>query len=383
MTLGLLTYDSIPASAPVQPEKRRNPLLALLLSLLFPGIGHLYLRLWRQAGWLICLELLCLLAIAGGGQFHANAVIAVPSLYLFAVIDAYFSAREWNAGVTEWLKGANPRITAILNLLTKGFGYFYLGDRGKGIICFLAIAAVQGALLLHTNIWTTILAISLQIAVAMDGYRVARERLSAEHPELYSAPSGESDAKSLIDAANPGKLNPAFAMGFFAVLGTAMFIGYATMMALNGHAVKSNGTLERGPAGLTYIDPQEGIEMTVPEDWSMLRTADTLTHLQGDGLNIMIQEQFATYTVDNLLDETEKSIRARHAAASFSPVTAKVAGRSASGFDVSFDNSEGVEIHQRVSGLRRGLKIFLLIETWNHPKNRAILDKIEQGIRLK
>src|ERR1700758_4711663 len=104
MTLNLLTYEPIPAVVPSQPEKRYSPLLALLLSLLIPGLGYLYLRAWRQAAWIMGFELLSLVLIVGGtGQLHATAIIAAPSLYLFAIIDAYFMAREWNAGVTSWM----------------------------------------------------------------------------------------------------------------------------------------------------------------------------------------------------------------------------------------------------------------------------------------
>jgi hypothetical protein len=174
MTLNLQTYEPLSPSAPVQPEKPRNPLLALLLSLVFPGLGHVYLRFWRSAAWIAGFELIFLLLIANGnGMLHATAIISTPCLYLFSIIDAYFGAREWNAGVTGWMIGANPRVTAILNLLTKGFGYFYLGDRTKGIVCFLVMSVAQSALLLHTNIWTQTLAISLQAAIALDGYRVA------------------------------------------------------------------------------------------------------------------------------------------------------------------------------------------------------------------
>jgi hypothetical protein len=384
MTLNLLTYEPLPASPLVQPEKRRSPLLALLLSLFFPGLGHLCLRFWRHAAWIIGFELLSLLVIANGnGQLHATAIIAAPSLYLFAIIDAYFSAREWNAGVTGWMIGANPRVTAILNLLTKGFGYFYLGDRTKGIVCFFAIFAVQAAFLLHTNIWTQVLAISLQVAVALDGYRIARERLLAHHPEFRSVPAGEGNDTNVVDAANPDSFRPAFAMGFFAFLGTAMLLGYATLMALNGHAVRSNGTLEQGPAGLTYLNPQEGIELTVPEGWTESRSEGALAFLQTDGANVMVEEKFAMYAVDSMVNETEKNIRGRHPAATFAPFTTKLDGKFASGFDTSFDNSQGVTMHQRILGFRKRLKIFILIETWTHPENRATLDKIEQNIRLQ
>ena len=384
MTLNLLTYEPLPASPPVQPEKRQSPLLALLLSLLFPGLGHLYLRFWRHAGWIIGFELLSLLMVAGGsGQLHAMAIIAAPSLYLFAVIDAYFSAREWNAGVTGWMIGANPRITAILNLLTKGFGYFYLGDRSKGIVCFLAMSAAQGALLLRTNVWTQVLAISLQVAVALDGYRVARERLIAQHPELRFLPDDNGNGVSVVNAANPGSLRPAFAMSFFAVFGAAMFIAYAALMALNGHSVKSSGSLEQGSTGLVFSDRREGIELTVPQDWNPFHSEDTLVSLRAEGMSLIVQEQYATYPVETMLSLTETDLQHRHRSAAFTPVTIKVDRRFASGFDTSYVNDAQIPLNQRVLGLRRGNKILILIETWTRSKDRSTFDPIEQSIHFK
>jgi hypothetical protein len=385
MTLNLQTYEPLPTSAPVQPELRRSPVLAMLLSLLLPGLGHLYLKSWRIAGWIIGAEFLALLIVAGGnGQLHAAAIITVPALYLFAIIDAYFRAREWNAGVTDWMIRANPRITAILNLLTKGFGYFYLGDRVKGILCFFGMSAAQGVLLLHTNIWTRVLAISLQVAVALDGYRVARERLLAEHPELRSLPNpDEASTTNLIDAANPGIFKPAIATTFFAAVGTAILIVYAALQAMNGHTTKSNGTLEEGPTGLIYRNPQAGIELTVPGEWQSAGSQDTMVFLRDDGVSLLIQEPFATYSVGSMLDETQKDLLRRFKTATFVPSGTTLAGRWASGFEASYNNTNDVEIHQRVFGLRRGLKILVLIETWTRPEKRPVFDQIEQSIRLQ
>jgi hypothetical protein len=385
MTLNLLTYEPLPALAPTQPENRRNPVLALLLSLVFPGLGHLYLRFWRHAAWIIGFELLCLLAIiAGTGQFHASALIIVPALYLFAVIDAFFTAREWNAGVTGWLIGANPRITAILNLTTKGFGYFYLGDRAKGIVCFLAMFVAQALLLQHSNIWTQVLAVSLQVAVALDGYRVARERLFAAHPELHVTvdPEGNPSA-DVVEQANPGGLRPTLAMGFFGLLGATMLISYATLMALNGHAVRSNGNLEQGPAGLTFSNSHEGIELTVPEGWNPFRSEDDLVALQADGFSLIVEEQFATYSVNTMLSLTEKNLKSGHPEVTFTPVTATLAGRSAAGFETSYKSSHGVDLRQRILGVRRGFKILILIETRRSSEDRATLDDIEHSVRLR
>jgi hypothetical protein len=207
--------------------------------------------------------------------------------------------------------------------------------------------------------------------------------LFGQYPKLRSFSASDGNSTNAVDAANPGKFTPAFAMGFFAVFGAAMFITYGTLLALSGHAVKSNGVLEQGPAGLTYRNPHEGIELTVPEDWTASRSEDTLTSLQADGVSVLVQEQYATYAIDSLLNETEKNVRERHPMATFAPLSAQLAGRFASGFDASFDNSEGVAIQQRILGLRRGFKIFILIETWIHPENRTTLDQIERGIHLK
>ena len=138
--LGLTAYEPLPALELTPPSRQVRPALALLLSLLCPGLGHLYIGLFSRAAWIFFSELLCLAFLALQGSLQAAAVLSIPTIYCFAVIDAYFGAREWNAGATSLLEGTNPRIVTVLNLLTKGFGYFYLGDRTKGLLCFFIIA---------------------------------------------------------------------------------------------------------------------------------------------------------------------------------------------------------------------------------------------------
>ena len=199
--LNLTEHEQLRPAELTPPERRRSPTVALLLSMLFPGLGHLYVGLRRNALWLVGCEGTALAIMTyGSGSLHGQSILVVPSLYCFAMADAYFSARERNAGATSLLIRANPRITATLNLLTKGFGYFYLGDRIKGIVCFLVIGAAQIALLLRINVWTSAFAITMQIAVAADGYRVARQRLLANHPNLDRSQDG---GPGPIELANP------------------------------------------------------------------------------------------------------------------------------------------------------------------------------------
>jgi hypothetical protein len=252
--LGLTSYEPLPALELTPPSRQVRPVLALLLSVLCPGLGHLYIGLFSRAAWIFFSELLCLAFLAVQGPLQTAAVFSIPAIYCFAMIDAYFGAWEWNAGATSLLEGNNPRIVAILNLLTKGFGYFYLGDRTKGLLCFFIIAIVQGLLQTRPNVWTAILGISLQIAIAIDGYRVARQNLHREHPELQqNTTTGDNgDTSGLIDRANPGGLRPAIAKVLFTIIGLSLFLGYAGLRAVNGRPVKSRGTLEQGPSGLIY-----------------------------------------------------------------------------------------------------------------------------------
>jgi hypothetical protein len=384
--LNLAVYEPLPAAELTRPNKHRSPSIALALSMLFPGLGHLYIGLRRNAAWIIGFESLSiLLLLFGAGTLRANAVLAAPILYCFAMADAFFSAREWNAGVTPLMVGTNPRIAAVLNLLTKGFGYFYLGDRTKGILCFFIASAIQAALLIRTNAWTVILAITVQIAIALDGYRVARLRLFVSHPEL--APTRIMEDGSVpgnaVDLANPGGLNPSFATGFFVVFSAVTVMGYGAIRALDGHAVVSHGALDLGPSGLVYQDAQEKITVTIPEDWSSERTKDSLALFVGPGASLIMQEQFATYTVASLLSKTEADIKRRHSDASTSPCETQLGKHRALCFETSFHKPDGTAVTQRIVAYRRFFKIFILVETWTTPENRPVFARIEQNLQFR
>ena len=355
--------------------------MALLLSILFPGLGHLYIGLWQHAKWLIvCQGIALAVATYGSGTLHGQAILVVLVVYWFAMADAYFSAREWNAGATSLLTGANPRIAAMLNLLTKGFGYFYLGDRTKGILCFFAVSAVQVVLLLRTNVWTSILAITLQIAIAADAYRVARERLLASYPELDHTDHGQPGA---IERANPGGLLPAAASAIFLILGISTVVGFGALRALSGHSVNAKGILEQGPFGLLYRNPTEHIELTAPASWEYSRPKDTLVQLTGEeGCSIIVIEQFAIYAVASTIDANKAQVREAHSDAEITSSHTILNGHSAQSFEASFTNRARLLIHQRYIVRRRGLKVLFFIETWSSPEERQIIDGIEKTVRI-
>ena len=87
--LGLTAYDPLPALELTPPSRQVRPALALLLSLLCPGLGHLYIGLFSRAAWIFFSELLCLALLAVQGSLQTAAVFSLPAIYFFAMIDAY------------------------------------------------------------------------------------------------------------------------------------------------------------------------------------------------------------------------------------------------------------------------------------------------------
>src|SRR5713226_5996536 len=148
LNLGGSAY--VPTSKPTfapQPVLR-NPTLAFLLSLLLPGLGQFYCRKNSRGAWTLAFSLISLgltiwltTMLAGSGGDAIALVWGISLriavfLYVFAFLDAYFTAREMTAGTDPFI-AESPRIAAILNLLTRGFGYFYLGQRAAGFAVFI------------------------------------------------------------------------------------------------------------------------------------------------------------------------------------------------------------------------------------------------------
>jgi len=132
----------------------RSPLVAFLLSLVLPGAGQTYgsktsRGLWIAAVFLPALALTIYLTLRLGSPegkeaafFWGMLLRITLFLYVFAFLDAFFTAREMTAG-TDTFIAESPRVAAILNLLTRGFGYFYLGQRKLGFVVFFGLMFFQ------------------------------------------------------------------------------------------------------------------------------------------------------------------------------------------------------------------------------------------------
>jgi hypothetical protein len=370
----LTDYPTLPPLELTLPATRRSPALAFTLSLLFPGLGHLYVGLRRNAAWIAGTQTIALLvACTGSGTLFYQAMLILPSLYCFAAADAYFGAREWNAGATGRMTGNNPRIAAVLNLLTKGFGYFYLGDRTKGIVCFLIVSVLQGILAASTNMLLYALSLTLQIGIAVDVYRAARHRLYEINPELKDDTVGD---------ANPGGLPPTVVTAAMLLLATTVIISYGSLYALNGKFITKGGQVERGPEGLKYTNSRENISLTAPVDWDTRPSNHALVFITGDGCSVILLDQYSPAELSGFSHASLMEILKQHPDGAMSFPTRLLNGRNTSSFEVKFASKAGDPLIQTFLQVRHGVKILSLIETSRIPACTSQFDTIEKSIRF-
>jgi hypothetical protein len=165
----------------VEPPRHKSPPIALVLSLLLPGAGHLYCGKRSTGVWTMVFFVIAV-AVAVFGQPNVvkalGLIYAIP-IYIFAGLDARFTAREANEG-RDYLPNGNPRIAATLNLLTSGLGYFYLGERTLGLVVFVGGRFV-GRLI------PAYVAILLQIGLSVHAYVKCRQMYPPEPPSVSAA----------------------------------------------------------------------------------------------------------------------------------------------------------------------------------------------------
>lgn len=172
MSLGL--NDNPPLGALAPEPRHKSAGTAFALSLLIPGAGQLYCGKNANGGmtlgfWLLGL-VLCFAHVSQ--DVRGEAIFVMLVLWIFSFLDAYFTAIEINRGQDDLVEGQNPRVAVTLNLLTAGFGYFYLGERSKGIVLFVAMQVARMA-----NAKYAVLVGLVQLIAAADAYRVAHRQV--------------------------------------------------------------------------------------------------------------------------------------------------------------------------------------------------------------
>lgn len=277
----------IPAFSSAPP--RKNPGLAFLLSLVVPGAGQLYCGKVKRGVLTLCFFALSLVGVVflfasvGEGAerrvdfLWGTALRACLVLYVFGFLDAYFTAREMSLGVDPHIV-ENPRVAAVLNLLTRGFGYWYLGERRKGLLLFILIGvASRAAMVVESEMLSNGLGIFVEIALAVlavDAYRIARKQVDERLAALPVTPT-PLEAPPGFTPAVPMGLAGLFALGYVALVSVGV--------ALPSYDVidQSQAVVEERGEGKSYMNAKYGVEMHLPPGWEFDQS-DAATFVQAE-----------------------------------------------------------------------------------------------------
>jgi TM2 domain-containing membrane protein YozV len=254
----------------------KSPGLAFGLSLLVPGLGQLYCGEGRRAWWTflpfatgVALVIWLSSSLAAGeeraGAFWGMGFRTALVLYAFGFLDAYFTAREKSTGMHHVLE-YNPRVGAVLNLVTRGFGYWYLDDRKKGVLLFILLGiASRASLQIEDKLTSNSLGLFVELVLAgmaVDAYRLAKKKNQKWEDAAASLP------KPLLAE---GGLQPGvpIALAGLMAVGYVGFISLAFVMPDTNQVDQSKAVIRKAETGNSYVNNKYGIEFHVPPHWEL------------------------------------------------------------------------------------------------------------------
>ena len=188
-------------------------------------------------------------------------------LYVFAFLDAYFTAREMTAGTDAFI-AENPRVAAILNLLTRGFGYFYLGHRAAGFGVFIGLGIFQQIILagMKSGGRENEAALGLFTEVILAGLAVdAYHRAKKSEKEILATIQLAPQPRAIrgLPPAVPIALAIVFGMGYLGL----NFIGFA----LPDYSVinQTSARISQEDQEVVYANADYGVVFRAPATWSL------------------------------------------------------------------------------------------------------------------
>jgi hypothetical protein len=238
--------DNVP-SGPYAPEPRHKSAgLAFALSLLVPGIGQLYCGKTGRGGMTLAFWLLALMFCFArvSGDVTGQAVVVMLVLWIFSFLDSYFTAIEINQGQDDLLDGQNPRLAVTLNLLTAGFGYFYLGERTKGIILFVMIQVARLAIPKMS-----LPLVAVQLLAAADAYRIARRQVEESLKAVSTQAVQNAAPASRLPAQVPIALACLLVAGSFVLVVIGLVLGPRLGKSASVARQKNRSTVVRAQSG--------------------------------------------------------------------------------------------------------------------------------------
>jgi hypothetical protein len=292
MSLGL--DQSSLSSAVEGPPRHKSAGLAFLLSLFVPGTGQMYCGKFVRGG--VTLAFFALSAVltevgfsvpdSMGEEILGAAMFALLVLYVFSFLDAYYVAREISAGIDALVDVNNPRVATTLNLLTNGFGYWYLGERNKGWTAFIVLGLVMRGLsrAMGNSPWSLLLLL-IPCAMGLDAYRIARKQLAEVRA---GTPPSVSIALPIRETRLPAVVPVAFALVLVLTLAGLMGIGLAVPRL--DRIDQSRAVLDQDSDPKRYENPTYGVRLLVPVTWEIYPSdkESLVTVRKGQGCQAML-----------------------------------------------------------------------------------------------
>jgi hypothetical protein len=263
VSLGLNLNQPIGAFVPEPRHKSAG--LAFLLSLLVPGAGQFYCGKNGRGGMTLAFWLLGLIFCIAhpSTTVVGEALIVMLVLWIFSFLDAYFTAIEINRGQDDLVDEQNPRVAVTLNLLTAGFGYFYLGERTKGLTLFVVMQVARFAVP-STGFWGILIGLVLvvvQLLVAWDAYRIAHRQVEAALAQDTRQPVPDATPASRLPVQVPVVLACLLPFGFVMlgaiglVLGSTRSGKHQPVAALRSPTAVENGVRKSDPQPVANDTP--------------------------------------------------------------------------------------------------------------------------------
>jgi TM2 domain-containing membrane protein YozV len=258
VSLGLNANLAVGAFAPEPRHKSAG--WAFVLSFVVPGLGQLYCDKTARGVvtlgcWFVAL-VLCFAQVSR--EVIGEALVVMLVLWIFSFLDAYFTAIEINQGQDSLIDGQNPRVAVALNLLTAGFGYFYLGERTKGLALFVVIQASR-FVFPGTVFWRVgigLLVAVIQVGMAADAYRIARRQVNEALGSEPPTPVLNSVPASRLPVQVPVVLACILPIGFALMVLIGLAVG-STRSEKRARASSEPAIAVRAPIALNRLQPSE------------------------------------------------------------------------------------------------------------------------------
>jgi hypothetical protein len=371
------------------PKRHKSPGAAFAMSLVVPGTGQLYCGKKRGIATLIFFFaglIVCIASFASGKPNETVLGIGLRLtliLYSFGFLDAYYTAREVNRDIDLQVDGTNPRVAAVLNLLTKGWGYFYLGHRKAGIIVFLALMVVDGVFRgapADGKLYLGVLEELSLLVLAVHAWKLA-------HKEIDPLLAEGEAAVAMNPPKELGKWLPICTGWFvvsiyFALILLGLFMGgkdYSKIDPSTGHV----NLLEGGNS--EYVNEKYGVRGKFPSGWMVMTGGDTQGFFEAKKTDAcqaaLVAQQELVHPPDDeaLLAELNKKF----------PGT-KLAGMNATKLGPWPANEvqlripvRDVEVLQRYVVARRGFTAYVLVLTLGLSECREDTEYIRENLIVK